>query len=141
MSIVSTATELFKDAIFFLGNPLADRERDRERLLHGETRCAVKHTDSAANSFEAEWSVGIAHVERGVLRFEPHHGPIGPTVIKVRNISPASTSDPVDFNRAGTMSSANFLVETDSGELFVSFPRAMAKQVIAILHGSQEVAR
>ena len=44
-------------------------------------------------------------------------------------------------NRAGTMSSANFLVETDSGELFVSFPRAIAKQVIAIVHGSQEVAR
>ena len=75
----------------------------------------------------------MARIEPGTVVFSRAFGPDVPNVIEVRNIRPTPSSDPVVFGGFGAEASENFLVETAEGDVFMSFPRGVAANVVAKL--------
>lgn len=106
-----------------------DRRRDLKRLLDGEVRCSMRAIDRRVLNIGTNWSGGIAHIERGMLRFSPSVGIVGDRMVPVHSIRRAPTPNAL----AGDVAGVGFIITTNGGELMVRFPTVVAEEVTALL--------
>lgn len=121
-----------------------DRRRDLKRLLAGEVRCSMRAIDRRVLNIGTNWSGGIAHIERGRLRFSPSVGIVGERVVPVHSIRRAPSPNALAAGGAPLGGASGgigtrFIVTTTGGELLVSFPTVVAENVVAILAGEAPV--